>query len=159
MDWIARVQFLTVARGFSPFCNVQTNSGAHTGSYPVCAHSQHSKNFTSPSVCGVISQKVEIFSTCSTVRLEVLKAVTMKSTVFWDVTHCSLVEVFQQIYTRCLLPCLACFLTLKLEPVCSSETLMNFYQTAWHHVLENGTLYMCHWLKNGDAIHSLADST
>jgi hypothetical protein len=71
----------------------------------------------------------------------------MNKTIFWDVMLCSVVEVYWRVRgTYCLhnqgrriwqankqpprltlLPW-----TLKMEAVCSSKTLVNFYQTTWH---------------------------
>jgi hypothetical protein len=48
------------------------------------------------------------------VRFEVLMAVTLKNTIFWDVMLCCLVAVYW----------------------CSSETLVNFYQTTLCYIPE-----------------------
>jgi hypothetical protein len=37
--------------------------------------------------------------------------------------------------------CLAYSLTLKMEPVCSSKILVNFYQTMQHHIPEGSVLF------------------
>jgi hypothetical protein len=50
---------------------------------------------------------------------EVLTAVVMNSTIFWDITRCSLLRV--NLLLRWFLAQLI-FSTLKLEAICSSET-------------------------------------
>jgi hypothetical protein len=52
-----------------------------------------------------------------------------RSTIFWDVKLCILV---------CWL---AYLLTLKMEAIHSSETLVNFYQITWYHSSEYNTLH------------------
>jgi hypothetical protein len=61
-----------------------------------------------------------------------LTAVTMKSTVFWDVTPCSLVEIFGGMYS----------LYFKGQRITlhSSETSVNFYQITRCHIPEDSTL-------------------
>jgi hypothetical protein len=59
------------------------------------------------------------------VRFQVLTAASVKMTVFWDVTLCSLVEVYRRFRAACCLPAIA----LTMEEACSSETSVNFYQT------------------------------
>jgi hypothetical protein len=39
----------------------------------------------------------------------------------------------------CLAACLACFLSLKMETICSFKISVNFYQTLWHHISEDGS--------------------
>jgi hypothetical protein len=102
------------------------------------------------------------------VEFEVLTAVVMKSTNFWDITPCSLLSVkwrFGGIYrlhlqgrkhinsaknqgeSRCLPPvftlvsCLTYFSTLKMEATCSSETSVDTQQTTRRYIPEDGTLY------------------
>lgn len=41
----------------------------------------------------------------------------------------------------CFLLTLTYSLTLKIESVCCSEMLINFYQTTWRHVPEDSTLH------------------
>jgi hypothetical protein len=66
--------------------------------------------------------------------------VTTKTTIFYDVTPCSLVKcnVVSEEHTTCLLALLSAFLqatclayssTLKMEAVCSSEQSVNLYPT------------------------------
>jgi hypothetical protein len=54
----------------------------------------------------------------------------MKMTVFWDVVPCSLVEVYWVI-------------ALMMEAASASEILVNFYQTTWRNIPENGHLHVC----------------
>jgi hypothetical protein len=59
-----------------------------------------------------------------TLTSEVPTAVDMKTTVFWAVTPCSLVESYQCLEgTCCLHICLNSY-TLKMEPAGFSETLV-----------------------------------
>jgi hypothetical protein len=48
-----------------------------------------------------------------------------------------------------LLASLAYSSTLKMEAVCSSETLVNFYQTSWCHNPENSTFHSYRCCSNG----------
>jgi hypothetical protein len=65
------------------------------------------------------------------VRFGVLTAVTVKKTVFWDVTPCSLVEVFQSLGRMyCLVQD-----TLNIEARISEESVN--YQTIRRHILED----------------------
>jgi hypothetical protein len=62
---------------------------------------------------------------------EVLKAVVMKSTVLRDITQCGQLKINRRF---CLPPaftlvsCSAYSLTLKIEPICSSEISVDFQQ-------------------------------
>jgi hypothetical protein len=59
----------------------------------------------------------------------------MKTTAFWDITTCSLVEVdrlFRGAY---------CLIALMMEAVSTSETSVNFYETAWRNIPEDGNLH------------------
>jgi hypothetical protein len=63
--------------------------------------------------------------------LEVVTAVTVNNTVFWDVILCSLVEVADiseehaaSVFRVEVLP----YATLKMEAVCLSETSVNLYK-------------------------------
>jgi hypothetical protein len=97
---------------------------------------------------------------------------TMKNTAFWDMTLCSLIEVYCSfrgtychhlqgqrvsqarskqiavIYLLLLLGCLVYSLMLKMAAVHSSD-MSDFYQTTWHHspedsnLLENSGLLGC----------------
>jgi hypothetical protein len=60
------------------------------------------------------------------VGFEVITAVSTKMGVFWDVTPCSLVEVYQRFRGPC---CLHHEDALMMEAGWTSETLVNFYQT------------------------------
>jgi hypothetical protein len=64
----------------------------------------------------------------------------MKMTVFWDVAPCSLVEVYQRFGG-------ACFLTLMMEAVSTSETLVNFYLTTQRNNPEDSHLLGCDLLR------------
>jgi hypothetical protein len=90
---------------------------------------------------------------------EVLTAVVMKSTVFWDITPYSSLNVNQRFGgTYCLhlqgqriswarsqhesrwqaeallVSCLAYSSTLKMEPICSFRTLVDIHQTTWDYI-------------------------
>jgi hypothetical protein len=58
------------------------------------------------------------------VRFQVLAAAIMKMAVFWDVAPCSLVEVYRRLRVVCDV------IALMMEAASSSETSVNFYQTA-----------------------------
>jgi hypothetical protein len=62
----------------------------------------------------------------------VLTIVTMKSTIFWYVMPCSLVDTHRcfTLHAACffLAACLACYSTLKVETVHSSEMPVNLYE-------------------------------
>ncbi|PNF28873.1 hypothetical protein B7P43_G04436 [Cryptotermes secundus] len=72
------------------------------------------------------------------VGFEVLIVMTMKNTVFWDVTLCN--QVYQTPIAACflLVSCLACFSTLK-KALYSSETLLHFYWTTQGYIPEYST--------------------
>jgi hypothetical protein len=53
------------------------------------------------------------------VRYKVLRVVTMKITVFWDLLPCNPVDIYQCLWEA----------TLKMETEHSSKTSVNFYQT------------------------------
>jgi hypothetical protein len=87
------------------------------------------------------------------VRFEVITVVTIKSTIFWDVTLCSLVKctdvseghndpIFRirvnlASSKHMIADCLACHLILKMF---SSATSLNIYQATVYFILEDGTL-------------------
>jgi hypothetical protein len=59
------------------------------------------------------------------VRFQVLTAVSMKTTVFWDVALCSLVEVYRRFGGPC------CLIALLMETGSASEMSVNFYHSTW----------------------------
>jgi hypothetical protein len=61
--------------------------------------------------------------------------VAMKSSVFWDMTLCSLAAFFT------LLSGLAYSLTVKMEIICSSKTLVDVHWTTQCYVPEDITLH------------------
>jgi hypothetical protein len=65
------------------------------------------------------------------VRFQVLTAASMKVTVFWDVTPCSLVEVYRRFRGACC---------LHHQGGCP-EASVNFYQTIWRNTLEGSHLH------------------
>jgi hypothetical protein len=67
-------------------------------------------------------RRFSIFN-CFGVGSEVLTAVSTKMAVFWVVAPCSLVDVYQRFRGPC------CLITLMMEAVRTSETMVNFYQT------------------------------
>jgi hypothetical protein len=91
------------------------------------------------------------------VGFEVLTVVTMKSSVFWDIT---LSGESQQTFWRnilspykrkpskkpaaCLMlvSCMAFSLTLKVEMICSSEMSLDFHQTTQCYIPEDRTLHV-----------------
>jgi hypothetical protein len=103
-------------------------------------------------------------SKCADVGFEVLTAVVMKSTIFWNITPCSPLSVNRRFggtyrlhlqdrkskLSKNACHLLSCwylaqliFLTLKMEAMCSSETSVDTQQTTWRHIPEAGTLQMC----------------
>jgi hypothetical protein len=70
----------------------------------------------------------------------------MEGTIFWDMTTCSMVKVYQH---------------LKMEAVPSFETLVNFYKTRQCHILKDSlawSLEMCcsyrYWaVMSGHGVH------
>jgi hypothetical protein len=89
------------------------------------------------------------------IRFEVPTAVTMNSTVFWELTPSSLVDVYwcfggtyclylqgrrvRQANSTILAACLAYSSTLKMEAVRFPETPANFYQTTRRKFPEDST--------------------
>jgi hypothetical protein len=76
-----------------------------------------------------------------------------KSSIFWDITHCSPLKVnrrFGGTYRLCLSPaftlvsCSTYCSTLKMEAMCSSETSADFQRTTRHYIPE----YNCSTLHN-----------
>jgi hypothetical protein len=82
------------------------------------------------------------------VRLEVLTAVAMKHTIFWDIIKCSPTipinimspSMLAAFFTRVHL--LSCFATVKMETMRSSETFANFKRTTQCYTQEDRTLYL-----------------
>jgi hypothetical protein len=77
----------------------------------------------------------------------------MKSAILWDITPCSPLKVNQRfggtyrLHLQGLSPpaftlvsCTAYFSTLTMEARCSSETSVDFQQTARRYIPEDGTL-------------------
>jgi hypothetical protein len=60
----------------------------------------------------------------------------MKMTVFWDVAPCSLVEVFRRAELL-ITSIIRTIITLMMEEVSTSETSVNFYQTARGNIPED----------------------
>jgi hypothetical protein len=71
------------------------------------------------------------------VRFQVLKAVSMMFTVFWDVVLCSLVKIDWCIRGASCPP----ITTLKMEAVSTSEEPINFYKTTWRNNPEDNHLH------------------
>jgi hypothetical protein len=74
-------------------------------------------------------------------RFQVLTAMSMKVTVFWDVAPCSLVEVYQHFRGACCLHHQD-IITLMLEAVTTPETSVNFYQMTQCNILEDSHLQL-----------------
>jgi hypothetical protein len=85
--WTTGVRFPAGARDFSLLHRVQTGSGAHPASYTIGTGG----SFPGDKAAGAWSDWQSIIK----VRFQVLTAVTMKSTGFWDVIPCSLVEFYR----------------------------------------------------------------
>jgi hypothetical protein len=105
-----------------------------------------------------------IFSQTSTIHVgfEVLTAVVIKSTIFWDITLCIPLKVNRRFGATYRLhvqgqrisraarhqresrwqaePCLAFTSTLNMEVICSSETSVDFQQTTRRYIPEVRTL-------------------
>jgi hypothetical protein len=65
---------------------------------------------------------------------KVLSAVTMKNTVLWDVSRCSLVYVYKRLgETRCR----HLQGSLNMETASSSKMSSNIWQTSRHHIQED----------------------
>jgi hypothetical protein len=92
--------------------------------------------------------------------LEVLTVVVMKSSILWDITSSILLKVDRCFRVTCcrhrqgqrisqarslprafmVVSCLAYSLTLKMEAICYSDTLVNFQRTTQHYIPEDRTL-------------------
>jgi hypothetical protein len=68
---------------------------------------------------------------------EVLTAVVMKCSVFWDITPCRTLQL-PRAFT--LVSCLAYPSTLKIEAILSSEKSVDFQQTTRRYISEDRTL-------------------
>jgi hypothetical protein len=72
------------------------------------------------------------------VRFQVLTAVSMKMTAFWNIVQCSLIEVngrFRR--SHCLHPLSnEWYIVLIMEAVCSSETSVYFKETTRRYIPE-----------------------
>jgi hypothetical protein len=91
----------------------------------------------------------ELYVYKSYIGFEVLIAGIMKSSVFWDITSCSLLEVNQHLgrpcrqKSRALATCfmVVTFLTyssiLKMEATCSSEKSVDFHWTTRRYIPED----------------------
>ena len=66
------------------------------------------------------------------VRFQVLTALIIISTIFWDETSCSLVDTYQCSGKTCFLH----FILPKLEPRCSSKTVVPVYPSTQRHIPE-----------------------
>jgi hypothetical protein len=95
------------------------------------------------------------------VGFDVLTAVVMKSSIFWDITPCNPLRINRRFGGTCrlhiqgrmwqaelcfppaftLVSCLACSLTLKTEVTCSSKTSVDFKWTTWLYIPEDRTLH------------------
>jgi hypothetical protein len=72
-------------------------------------------------------------------RFEVLMAVTMKISIFWNVTQYSLVHCYQCfIRTYCFLH----FSALKMEKEDSSEMLKIIYHNSQHRIPDDGNIFL-----------------
>lgn len=65
-------------------------------------------------------------------RLGVLTVVNGNITIFYDVTPCSQVDIYQSFGGT--FP--------EDESSSSSEKFINIYQTMWHHILKDGKLHL-----------------
>jgi hypothetical protein len=54
-----------------------------------------------------ISKIIKLKTYFTSVRFQVLTAANMKTSVFWDVAQCMLVEVYRRFFQRCLMPLLS----------------------------------------------------
>jgi hypothetical protein len=86
-------------------------------------------------------------------EFEVLTAVLMKSTIFWDITPCSPLKIngrfggTYRLHLQLYLPsaftlvsCSAYFSTMKMEAACSSQTSINFQRNTRRYIPEDITL-------------------
>jgi hypothetical protein len=108
-----------------------------------------------PSPCSLFAgvtlwptQKIVLFF--QLIGVEVLTAVIMKSSIFWDIIPHSLLKVNQHVretfypcFAACfmLVSCLAYSSTLEMEATCSYEMLIDFQLTTQCYVLEDTTIF------------------
>jgi hypothetical protein len=77
------------------------------------------------------------------VEFEVLTAVVMKNSIFWDATSCNPLKVKRRLMTATyltLVSLLAYSSTLKMEATCSFETSVDFQWTIRCYIPEDTTL-------------------
>jgi hypothetical protein len=84
-------------------------------------------------------------------RSEVLTATSMKMAVFWDVAPCSLVDTDRRFRGAYCLHHQG-LITLMMDAVSSSETLVNIYQTTRSNFSEDSHLYKCLFLFVGPCV-------
>jgi hypothetical protein len=120
---------------------------------------------TKPSdTCTFIASYIVSYGRVWGLRFEVLTAALMKSSIFWEITPCSPLEVRRFLLHACLLPYSP---TLKMEVTCSSEISVDLQRTTQHYIPEaiisltstgwttEGSEFECRGQKNGDLyIHS-----
>jgi hypothetical protein len=63
---------------------------------------------------------------------------TTRTDIFWDVTPCSPVDVSKTVINADFKKRVGSFSTLKVEVICTSKTLRNFYWTIRRHMPETG---------------------
>jgi hypothetical protein len=66
---------------------------------------------------------------------------TIKNSIFWDVTPCSLSKVNCLLPASLLISCLVYFSALKTEVTWSSEMSVDFQRATWHYTPEDRTLH------------------
>jgi hypothetical protein len=106
-----------------------------------------------------------LFSKQSLKDVEVLTAVVMKSSIFWDITSCSPLKVnrrfggtyrlhlHEYVLTAFRLISFSAYnSTLRMEAICSSETSVDFQRTTRRNISGDRTLQ---WLKHIKHIHTL----
>jgi hypothetical protein len=73
-------------------------------------------------------------------EFEVLTAVVMKSSIFWDIMPCSPLIVNRRFRATCLpltftlVSCSVYSWTMKMEAICSFEMSLTFQRTAWRYI-------------------------
>jgi hypothetical protein len=99
---------------------------------------------------------MKMFSVAPTIHVldtgyEVLTAVVIKSSVFWDITSCSALLVTSFI----LVSYPAYSSAMKMEATCSSEMSVDFQQTTLPHITENSALHTADDLCNLNSRYKL----